>query len=111
MRASGLEHDDVRHCKKRMRVGGKFVWLKPIYSKVVTHHLPDGSKLKVKAGTQIIDRAWRFIETLIGPRTDPVGSKNLTASVRSAQFEYWNRDEDMWAATAGAIWEVMDSAY
>ena len=99
------------HCKKRKKIGGKWVWLKPIYSKVVTHKLPDGSTIRVKAGTQIIDRAWRFIKTLIGTRSDPPGSRHLAASVRSAQFEYWNRGEDLWAATANAIWEVMDSAY
>ena len=84
MRASGLVHDHVRHCKKRKKIGGKWVWLKPIYSKVVTHKLPDGSTISVKAGTQIIDRAWRFIKTLIGTRSDPPGSRHLAASVRSA---------------------------
>ncbi|CAK0871168.1 unnamed protein product, partial [Prorocentrum cordatum] len=109
MRASGLVRDHVVHCKKRKKIGRKWVWLKPVYSKVVTHKLPDGSKIRVKTGAQIIDRAWRSIKTLIGTRTDLPGSRRLAASVRSAQFEYWNKGKDMWAATADAIWEVMDA--
>ncbi|CAK0846225.1 unnamed protein product [Prorocentrum cordatum] len=110
MRASGLVRDHVVHCKKRKNIGRKWVWLKPVYSKVATHKLPDGSKIRVKAGAQIIDRAWRSIKTLIGTRADLPGSRRLAASVRSAQFEYWNKGKDMWAATADAIWEVMDAA-
>ncbi|CAK0822912.1 unnamed protein product [Prorocentrum cordatum] len=106
MRASGLVHDHVVHCEKRKKIGRKWVWLKPVHSKVVTHKLPDGSKIRVKAGTQITDRAWRSIRTLIGTRTDLPGSRRIAASVRSAQFEYWNKGKDMWAATADAIWEV-----
>ncbi|CAK0887243.1 unnamed protein product [Prorocentrum cordatum] len=109
MRASGLARDHVVHCKKREKIGRKWVWLKPVYSMAVTHKLPDGSKIRVKAGTQIIDRAWRSIKTFIGTRTDLPGSRRLAASVRSAQFEYWNKGKDMWAATADAIWEVMDA--
>ncbi|CAK0811104.1 unnamed protein product, partial [Prorocentrum cordatum] len=72
MRATGVARDSVVHCVKRKKIGGKWVWLKPIYTKVVTHKLPDGSTIK---------------------------------------FEHWNMGQDLWAATAGAIWEVMDSAY
>eukprot|EP00959_Pyramimonas_sp_CCMP1952_P178991 3741862-Pyramimonas_sp.AAC.1 len=111
MRATGVVHDNVVHCKKRKKIGGKRVWLKPICSKVVTHKLPGGSAIKVKAGAQIIDRAWRFIGNLIGTRTYLPGNWQLAASVRSAQFECWNSGQDLWAATAGAIWEAMDSAY
>ncbi|CAK0890777.1 unnamed protein product [Prorocentrum cordatum] len=94
-RASGLVRDHVVHCKKRKKIGRKWVWLKPVYSKVVTHKLPDGSKIRVRAGAQIIDRAWG----------------RIAASVRSAQFENWNKGKDMWAATADAIWEVMGAAH
>ncbi|CAK0911718.1 unnamed protein product [Prorocentrum cordatum] len=86
---SCLVHDHVVHGKKRKMIGGKLAWLKHIYSKVVTPKVPDGST----------------ITALIGTRSDRPGSRHLAASVRSAQFEYWNRGEDLWAATANAIWE------
>ena len=54
----GVVHDSVRHSKKRVKVGRKWVWKKPTYTKLVTHVLPDTKKkLRVKTGTQIIDRA------------------------------------------------------
>eukprot|EP00959_Pyramimonas_sp_CCMP1952_P263775 5516486-Pyramimonas_sp.AAC.1 len=84
MRATGVVHDNAVHCEKRKKIGGKRARLKPIYPKVVTQQLPDGSTIKAKAGTQIIERAWRFIKNLIGKRTDIPGSRQLAASVRSA---------------------------
>ena len=54
---SGVIHDAVVHCKKRVKVKGKMQWLKPRYTRVVKHKLPGGKKLAVKAGTQHIDRA------------------------------------------------------
>lgn len=43
------------HCQRN---GGKITWVKPRYTKPWTHTLPEGKKLTVKAGTQIIDRFW-----------------------------------------------------
>ena len=40
--------------------GGKVTWSSPQYVRVVTHPLPDGKILKVKAGTQHVDCASRF---------------------------------------------------
>ncbi|CAK0848460.1 unnamed protein product [Prorocentrum cordatum] len=48
-RATGVVHDNAVHREKRKKIGGKRAWLKPIYSKVVTHKLSDGSTIKVKA--------------------------------------------------------------
>ena len=60
-KAPGVLHDSVVHQKKRVKVRGKFVWKSPNFVKLTTQ-LPCGKKLHVKAGTQIIDRTWRFIK-------------------------------------------------
>ena len=53
--------DAVVHCKKKTIVNGKVKWAAPQYVRVVFHKLPGGKALKVKANTQHIDRAWRFL--------------------------------------------------
>ena len=63
---NGMLHDNVRHCKKRVKVAGKFVWKAPVYVRLAVHKCPKtGKKVQVKAGTQIIDRAWRFLKERI----------------------------------------------
>ena len=62
-RAYKLKLDQVIHCnvvhkKKRVTVNGKTAWQKPHYTKVYNIKLPSGKDLKVKSGTQIIDRFW-----------------------------------------------------
>ena len=59
---SGMVHDAVVHCKKHVKVKGKYQWLKPKYTHVVKHKLPDGRQLSVNAGTQHIDCAWRYLK-------------------------------------------------
>ena len=60
-----------------------------------------GKSIQVKAGTQIIDRAWRFLEDRIHISNEPskVGTATLRAKVRSAQYEYWQMGKDLWAHT------------
>ena len=65
MKVPGMVHNGVIYKKKRVKRGGKWIWLKPTYVKVSTHKLPDGSKIQTKAGAQNIDRAWRFIPHII----------------------------------------------
>ena len=62
MRAPGVLHDTIVHARKRVKLGGKWVWTRPQFSKVVSHKLPTGGAIKVKAGTQIIDRAWQLLK-------------------------------------------------
>ena len=62
LKLSGMVHDAVVHCKKRVKVKGKYQWLKPKYTHVVKHKLPDGRQLSVNAGTQHIDCAWRYLK-------------------------------------------------
>jgi len=96
MVVDGVIHDNVVHAKKKKVINGKTVWLKPHYTKVVKHKLPGGRSLKVKAGTQIIDRAWRHVRSFLTGRSGKVSSVQLRRRIRSAQWEYWNRGEDMW---------------
>ena len=105
LRMPGLLRDAVRHCKKRVKVRGvwKWVkvrgvwkWLKPVYTKLTRHKTPSGRILRTKAGTQVIDRAWRFLKAhLTGVSAKP-RSVMLNAHTRSAQWHYWCRGKDLW---------------
>lgn len=81
---SGVLHDAMVHCKKKTVVNGKATWAALQYVRVVSHKLPGGKTLKVKAGKQHIDRG-RFLggtgpqSTRDGKQIDP--SPN---SIRSA---------------------------
>ena len=61
MKLSGVVHDAVVHKKKRVKKNGKWVWLKPTFVRISKHKLPDGRRISCKAGTQIVDRAWKFM--------------------------------------------------
>ena len=91
LKMSGVLHDHVRHCKKRVKVKGKWMWKLPTYVRVTTHKDPKtGRKFKTKGGTQIIDRAWRFLKDRIHLNQHcRVGTPLLRAKIRSAQYEYW----------------------
>ena len=61
-----------------------------------------GSKkvIKCKSGTQIIDRCWKFLkERLNINQHTRVGSQFLKLQLRSAQYEYWRRGQDLWIDT------------
>ena len=59
-----------------------------------------GEVLFVKSGTQLIDRFWKSLRAHMGTRHYKVGSPEMEARIRSAQWEYQHRGQDMWAATA-----------
>ena len=67
---------------------------------MVTHKVPGTKKtLKTKAGTQIIDRAWRFLQDRIHVNQKcAVGPKTLKAMLCSAQYESWHSGADLWVA-------------
>ena len=65
MKLPGVVHDAVVHKKKRVKKNGKWVWLKPTFVRISKHKLPDGRRISCKAGTQIADRAWKFIKARI----------------------------------------------
>ena len=101
-------HDSVVHKKKRVKKSGKWVWTKPTFVKVVTHKLPGGKKIKVKAGTQHIDRCWKFIKERVCKGTHSrAGLKRLHFKIRAAQYEYWHRGSDMWKCTGDLVQDHM----
>ena len=96
---AGVLHDSVVHPKKRVWKGGKQVWQPPTFLRLAKHTLPDGRRLAVKAGTQVVDRAWRFIKDRV--KINQNVKRNFTllqAKIRSAQYEYWQRGKDAWAS-------------
>jgi hypothetical protein len=107
LKVPGVIHDNVVHQKKLVIIKGKKVWLKPRFVKVAVHHLPDkGGKLKVKAGTQIIDRFWSHLRRHLGSNSARVSSHALRRKVRSGQWTYWNKGTDLWVATGEMLTEV-----
>ena len=108
LRLPGVLHDNVVHMKKKMKVNGVWVWIKPAFTKVVEHILPDTKKkLRVKAGTQVIDRLWRHVRSFLEGRTALVGSKTLRQRIRSAQWAYWYRGQDLWLQTGVTLQSML----
>ncbi len=58
-----------------------------LHMKLKTHKLTDGTKVTVKAGPQIIDRACQFIKKSVGQRSAPPNSPAMPARARAAQWE------------------------
>ncbi len=110
LKVDGVLHDHVVHQKKPLKVGdklvrksGRLVWITPQYVRLFTHRLPGGRRLKVKGGTQVIDKAWQHLRDAIKRHGGKVGSQSLRVRIRSAQWTYWNRGKDPWAATGQMI--------
>ena len=92
----GIMHDYVVH-KPKKRIGGK-----PMRAKYVQFfsHQMDGNVVYTKGGTQIIDRCWRHIREHVGTRSSSSsGIRLFEARVRSAQWMYWKRGQDLWMET------------
>ena len=90
MKLPGVLHDSVVHQKKRVKKNGKWEWTKPTFVKMKVHKLPGGKTVKVKCGTQHIDRRWKFIKERLSKGTNVrAGMGRLQAQIRSAQYEYW----------------------
>ncbi|CAK0832225.1 unnamed protein product [Prorocentrum cordatum] len=99
MRIPGVIHDNVAHCKKKVVFKGKTVWVKPKYSEINKHILPDGQHLFVKTGTQIIDRFWSHLRAHLGKRAHKVNNGSMCRRIRSAQWTYWEEGQDLWVRT------------
>ena len=80
---------------------GKWIWKAPSYVKVTLHKVPRRWKpIKKKAGTQIIDRAWRFMKDRISLNQRCVTDSRLVrVKVRNAQYLYWKPTKDLWVET------------
>lgn len=110
-KVTGMVHDAVVHCKKKVVIKGKTTWAAPQYVRVVSHKLPGGRVIKVKAGTQHIDRAWKFLkERLRRNQHVKAGTKAIRIRIRSAQYEYWLRGADLWLHT-GVLVKMTLSQY
>ena len=110
MHIPGVVHDNVIHAKKRVKINGKWRWQNPSYVRIVTHKVPGVKKpIKCKAGTQIIDRAWKFLKDRLPLNQNcKVGSAALRTKLRSAQYEYWHKNDDLWLATGVLCsWEMV----
>ena len=83
-------------------------WIKPHYTKNYSLNLPDGSRLKVKSGTQIIDRFWDHLRTYLKGTGRVPGSDVLTRRISAAQFTYWNRSRNLWQATGTMLRALYD---
>jgi hypothetical protein len=107
LKVEGMLHDHVVHKVQRLKKDGQFVktpqgkniWLRPRFAKEFAHKLASGRIVKVMGGTQIIDRFWRHLRAYSVGRSAPVGSKALRVRVRSAQWAYWHRGQDLWLET------------
>ncbi|CAE7212292.1 unnamed protein product [Symbiodinium sp. CCMP2592] len=112
-KVDGVIHDRVVHCKKRVKINGKYQWTSPKYVTMVTHKVPGSNKkLKVKSGTQIIDRAWRFLKDRIAINQNvKAGSSLLRAKLRSAQYDYWFKNSDLWLASGELCTEALKKCY
>ena len=70
--------------------------------------LPNGKTLKVKAGTQHIDRAWRFLKDRLHVNQNVrAGSRALRVRIRSAEYEYWMRGQDLWSKTGDLVQHLL----
>ena len=104
-------HDRVVHKKKRVKVGTKFRWIAPKYVEMQRHKVPGSKKvIKCKSGTQIIDRCWKFLKARLNiNQHSRVGSQLLKLQLRSAQYEYWRRGQDLWIDTGVLVQWFMSS--
>ena len=87
VKVAGVVHDNVVHCKKRIKVKGKWRWQRPTYVRMTSHRPLPGTKktVKVKVGTQTIDRAWRYFkDRIVLNQHCRAGSRRLRAKLRSA---------------------------
>ncbi|CAK0809656.1 unnamed protein product [Prorocentrum cordatum] len=103
MKFPGVLHDNVVHMKREIvRQGGTF-WLKPKFSEVVDHELPSGVTLRTKSGTQIIDRFWAHLREHLQSRTRRVGTHATRRRIRSAQWTFWNKGQELWSRTGDML--------
>ena len=57
-------------------------------------------------GTQVIDRFWSTLRKYLGYRSKNVQSAATEARVRSAQWEYWHGDKDLWVAMGETLTDM-----
>eukprot|EP00397_Hematodinium_sp_SG-2012_P036119 GEMP01038954.1.p1 GENE.GEMP01038954.1~~GEMP01038954.1.p1 ORF type:complete len:602 (+),score=32.93 GEMP01038954.1:97-1902(+) len=105
----GLLHDRVVHQKKRVFIAGKPVWLLPQFVRLRKHRLPPNRFLRVKAGTQVIDRFWSYVRQKIRYCRCAPGSLKMHNKIRSVQHDYWNRGKCKWSSGGKATKWCMEN--
>ena len=103
---SGVIHNNVVHKKKWLVVNGKQTWVRPHYTKLCRHTLPNGKEIRAKAGTQVIDRFRGHVRAYLKHAARRVGSCTLRRKIRAAQWTYWHRGENLWRATARMLQDL-----
>ena len=83
LKLSAVIHGNVVHKKKRVIIKGKAKWIKPHYTKIYKHKLPDGKHVVVKAGAQIIDRFWGLLRQRLKHICRKPGSVLLQRNLRA----------------------------
>ena len=64
---------------------------------------PDGGQLSVKSGMQIIDRLWGTLRAHLKHCSRVPENPAMTRKLRSAQFEYWHKGQNMWLARGAML--------
>ena len=101
-RAYDMEIKDIMHTKvvhQKKKVDG--VWKDPFYTKHQSVVLPDGRKLRVVAGTQIIDGVWKILRN--GIRGHAANDALLDQQIRLTQWRYWHQSMDISDAFAKTL--------
>ena len=107
LKVPGVLHDMAVHKKMLVIKNGVRIWMNPKYSELHTHITPDKTKVHVKTGTQIIDRFWKHLRGHLGTMKRKTGSATLESRIRSAQFTYWYKGQDLWLKTGDMLEELM----
>ena len=70
-----------------------------IFTKTFAHKTPHGTEVVYVGGTQTIDRFWRTFRSSVVGQSCVVGSHAMERRIRSCQWEYWFKGEDLWIKT------------
>ena len=95
----GTAHTAVIHQVKKIE--GK--WVQPAFVRTEMLDLPDGTRIRVKAGTQFIDGVWRIIRKDIKDSLRHSRPELVDKLVRVSQWRYWNQDQDLYTAMAKSM--------
>ena len=83
------------------KIEGK--WVQPAFVRTEMLDLPDGTRIRVKAGTQFIDGVWRIIRKDIKDSLTHSRPELVDKLVRVSQWRYLNQDQDLYTAMAKSM--------
>ena len=90
VKVDGVIHDRVVRKKRPITVNGQRLWVKPQFVRLKVHRLPSRPKIKVKSGTQTIDRAWRSLKSGVRNANLRPNSDKPRMRIRASQHRCWN---------------------